>query len=238
MRLHDSLDDDRAQEVLRELLHHAPPADLAAKAHLYLGIIALDALKVDEARDEFQQAIGIDPTLEPPVNASPKTRALYLEARRKLAAASPEPPASVVVVPAPSPPPPAPAPPPPAPAPTVAVAEAPPPAPSHVPAYVVGGVGVACLAAGIVLGVVSNGPAAQATSPSAGEYAATAEADAQTASEERVAADVLFGAALAAGVTSVVLFFTEKPAARTEPSVSPGIAPVWGGAALFATGRF
>jgi hypothetical protein len=116
--------------------------------------------------------------------------------------------------------------------------EPPPEPPSHLPAYVVGGVGLACLATGIVLGVVSNSEASQATSPSPGEYATAAVAAAQTASSERVAADVLFGVALVAGVTSVVLFFTEKATAPAEPPPPPGaVVPTWN-LAPFAAGHF
>ncbi len=230
LRFHDKFDDDRAVALLRELLHHGPPVDIAAKAHMYLGIIALDALRVAEAREEFEQAIGIDPTLEPPVLASsPKVSALYRDVRRKLAASGPETRSTAVEAaprPALSPMPP------------LELTEPPPESPSHLPAYVVGSVGLACLATGIVLGVVSNSEASLATSPSPGEYATAAEAAAQTASSERVAADVLFGVALVAGVTSVVLFFTEKPKARAEPPPPSGVfVPKWN-LVPFAAGHF
>jgi len=232
LRFHESFDDGRAVALLHELLHHGPPVDIAAKAHLYLGIIALDALRVADAREEFEQAIGIDPTLEPPLTSSPKVGALYRDVRRKLAtgpemrsrAAEPAPPSALPPALSPMPPP--------------ELTEPPPEPPSHLPAYVVGGVGLACLATGIVLGVVSNSEASQATSPGPGEYATVAEAAAQTASSERVAADVLFGVALVAGVTSVVLFFTEKAKAPTEPPPPAGtLVPTWN-LAPFAAGHF
>ena len=42
VRLFESFDDENAATALRALLSHAPPGQIAAKAHVYLGLIAFN----------------------------------------------------------------------------------------------------------------------------------------------------------------------------------------------------
>jgi hypothetical protein len=212
------------------------------RCHLYLGIIALNTLNAVEARAEFQKAISIDPTAELPVSASPKARLVYGEAQKELAQSSQLPtptgepaPSSVLVVPT-EPKEPAPD----AALPTAAEVSAPlePKPASHLPAYVVGGVGVAALAGGIIFGVEANSTASQAQSSTS---AIGLEAKGVQVGTYGLIADVCYGVSLAAGVTAVVLFFTEKPGKAEDvaaPTPSASLIPVPGGAVLSARGRF
>ncbi|HUB09346.1 MAG TPA: hypothetical protein VMB50_20245 [Myxococcales bacterium] len=77
--------DTRAEAKLRAALLVEPPAQLLAQAHLYLGLIAFNALKPVEARSEFELAIADDSTIELPIQASPKARIAFAEARADLA---------------------------------------------------------------------------------------------------------------------------------------------------------
>ncbi len=235
------LEDDRAKTLLDELLRHAPPAAIAVRCHVYLGIIALNKLNASEARAEFKKAITIDPTAELPVTASPKARLVYGEAQKQLADASQLPTAPEGEQAAPSTAPPS--------EPTQASSDAAPPAPAevsaqpalkpanHVPAYVVGGVGVAALAGGIIFGVEANTTNSQAQ---ASTSAAGLEAKGVQVGTDGLIADICYGVSLAAGVTAVALFFTEKPGTGEAPAAAPtaAIVPIPGGAVLSAGGRF
>jgi hypothetical protein len=237
------LEDERAKALLQKILRRSPRATVAAQCHLYLGIIALNALDTDSARAEFKKAIATDATVELPISASPKARLVFGEAQGELAQSSQlpaapapaQPPSVLVVPPAPTEPPPPAAAAPPA-SPQISAQVEPAPA-NHLPAYVVGGVALAALAGGIVSGVEAN---ATLSSAKANPVAAEAEAQGAQVGTYGLIADVCYGAALVAGVTAVVLFFTEKPHAPDDASVAPsaGLAPVPGGAVVTAGGRF
>jgi tetratricopeptide (TPR) repeat protein len=71
--------------ALNKLLDRQPASQIAAKARIYLGLIALNALRTDDARSQFEQALAIDPTVELPRRVSPKTKTVFGQARRKVA---------------------------------------------------------------------------------------------------------------------------------------------------------
>jgi tetratricopeptide (TPR) repeat protein len=84
--LFENFDDEGATAVLKPILAQQPPNRVAAKVHLYLGLIALNALRTDEARAELKQALVIDPTLELPPVASPKTKTVFGQVRQQVEA--------------------------------------------------------------------------------------------------------------------------------------------------------
>ncbi|MHB8419183.1 MAG: hypothetical protein ACYDCL_13995 [Myxococcales bacterium] len=233
------LEDERARVLLQKVLGRSPPAPIAAQCHLYLGIISLNALDTEGARAEFKKAIATDATVELPLSASPKARLVFGEAQGELAQAS-----QLPAAPAPAPPPQPPSvlvlpanPPGATAAPGVGTALPQPKATSHAPAYVVGALGLAALGGGIALGLEASSTLAAAK---ANPVAAQAEAQGAQVGTFGLIADVCYGAALAAGVTAVVLFFTEKPHAQESAAAGPsaGIALLPGGALLTAGGQF
>ena len=83
--LYNNLDDAAASKELHGLLAKRGVSDsLAARAHLYLGLIELNAIHTKEARDEFEKALTLDPVLDLPRRASPKARLAFAEARHEL----------------------------------------------------------------------------------------------------------------------------------------------------------
>ena len=52
-------EDERAAQLLHQLLAQAPSAEISSEAHLYLGLIAFDSLRMEAARTEFQQALEL-----------------------------------------------------------------------------------------------------------------------------------------------------------------------------------
>jgi hypothetical protein len=85
IRSFEGFQDEKASVALRALLARHPPANVAGKAHLYLGLILFNAVHSDEAREEFKQAMLADPAVELPINMSPKAQLAFGEARRDLA---------------------------------------------------------------------------------------------------------------------------------------------------------
>ncbi len=83
--LFNNLDDAAAAKQLHALLLKPNVADnVAAQAHLYLGLIALNAIHAKEAREQFKQALTLDATLDLPRRASPKARLAFAQARHEL----------------------------------------------------------------------------------------------------------------------------------------------------------
>ena len=70
--------------ILQQLLRCDPPRAVAGKAHLYLGLIALNWLDTDRAMAEFKTALLIDPTVNLARNGSPKARLALEEVRHSL----------------------------------------------------------------------------------------------------------------------------------------------------------
>jgi hypothetical protein len=85
--LANEMKDDQASLLLVQLLARRPPATIAAKAHLYLGILAFNGLRQQEARHEFELALWANPAIELPPGNSPKTQLAFSEARRELSQA-------------------------------------------------------------------------------------------------------------------------------------------------------
>ncbi len=83
--LFQSFEDEKAARLLREVLARSPSGALAAKAHTYLGLIALNAIDPDLARLEFRLAIQANPAAELPLDASPKAHLAFDQARNALA---------------------------------------------------------------------------------------------------------------------------------------------------------
>ncbi len=249
IRLVAKLDDDRAKEMLLGLLRHSPRAAIAAQCHLYLGIIALNALDTEGARYEFKKAISIDATVELPINASPKARMVFTESQGDLSqnpgqAPPPMPaepqPQPTQFAPAPQPPPPVAQPPP-----ALAPPFEPKPA-NHVPAYVVGGIAVAALVGGIIFGVEASSTLSEAK---ANPIAAQAEAQGAQVGTDGLIADVFYGVSGVGAAIAVALFFTEKPSTAAdssggdtgpvkEPFPTGSLIPVPGGLVLTAGGHF
>jgi hypothetical protein len=250
IRLVSQLEDERAKAMLIKLLRHSPRASIAAQAHVYLGIIALNALETGLARSEFKKAIETDDTVELPLNAAPKARLLFGEAQGNMAQTAPPPepapaaepaPPSVLVVPS-EPAPEAAAPeaaPTPAALPAELAAPFPPKPANHLPAYIVGGVAVAALAGGIIFGVEANSTLAAAK---LNPVAAAAEAQGAQVGTYGLVADICYGVSAVAGVAAVILFFMEKPEtsgdAAAAPAPAASLIPIPGGAVLSAGGRF
>jgi hypothetical protein len=82
---------DQAQErftaalssLKKSFVRHYDPRVLA-QIHLLLGVLALNKTRPDLARQEFVNALHLDPTLKPDAHFSPQVRSAYEEAARSL----------------------------------------------------------------------------------------------------------------------------------------------------------
>ncbi len=86
VRLFEGFKDDQAAAALRTLLARSPPASVAAKAHVYLGLIALNAGDADSAKSEFAAALRADVLVDLPPGQSPKARLAFGQVRSALVA--------------------------------------------------------------------------------------------------------------------------------------------------------
>jgi hypothetical protein len=82
--LYESFEDVKATRVFRAILEGQPSRAVAAQAHLYLGLIAVNQLDVERAIREFKLGLTDDPTLDVGRGTSPKARLTFQEARREL----------------------------------------------------------------------------------------------------------------------------------------------------------
>lgn len=82
--LYQDFQDARAVRAFRAILAGTPTRAVAAKAHLYLGLIAVNQLDAERAIREFKQALVNDPTVEVGPGTSPKARLTFEEARHEL----------------------------------------------------------------------------------------------------------------------------------------------------------
>ncbi|HUB06165.1 MAG TPA: hypothetical protein VMB50_04150 [Myxococcales bacterium] len=80
----NDFDDAHCQAELTALLRHPQPRLVAAKAHLYLALIAMNRADPDGALAEFKKALLIDPAIDVGLEASPKARLAFQEARHEL----------------------------------------------------------------------------------------------------------------------------------------------------------
>jgi hypothetical protein len=175
-----------------------------ASIHLYLGIAHFNLLQNKLVRTHLLKAMTLDSRIRLPANLPPRLQELFDELRRQ--ALPPDEPA---------PPPPVPerpmavatAPPPrPASGPALAPADLPPPRPpTNWPAWVAAGVGAAAAVAGIVLAGLTVAENNQVDDKSLTSRAADEHSDA--ASARALGANICFGIAGAAAVTSGVLFY-------------------------------
>jgi tetratricopeptide (TPR) repeat protein len=218
---YEAMDDVRAAAAFEKILRGHPPGEVAAKAHLYLGVIAFNAFHPDQARAEFQKAIEANPAIDLPRSVSPKAAISFAEARRAVTRelevpdATPEGTAAASsargqpgrVAP---------------PAATTATAQ---PSSGGIPAgsWWLGGFGLAALGAGTVLGVLSNGISSQDSYPKT-PYHTISFSAAQTAGDEALTADVLFCAGGALLLGSVIWALTGSTPARASPSSPIAVA--------------
>ncbi len=224
--LYQAMDDARAAEAFMKVLAASPPGEVAAKAHLYLGLIAFNAFHPDAARAEFMKAILANPAIDLPPGVAPKTRISFAEAHRAVAREleatdlppSPHPalgpPPSVVVISNP-------------PAPTAAVTAPTPTQSGGIPAgtWWLGGFGVAALGAGTVLGVLSNNTRSLDSGQSGTTFHTISFADAQTEGYEALSADVLFGVGGALLVSAIIWGIVGSGSASGSGSSSAPDAP-------------
>ncbi|MHB8417260.1 MAG: tetratricopeptide repeat protein [Myxococcales bacterium] len=84
IQLFESFDDERAAAALHRLVERHPPSALAARAHVYLALIALNDVRPDAAHEEFKRALRTDPLIELPLGSSPKARLAFSEAQHDL----------------------------------------------------------------------------------------------------------------------------------------------------------
>jgi hypothetical protein len=203
VELYREMKPKEARAVLKELLGRHPRTAEAAKAHLYLGLIAFvsdDDIDIDGARLEFRQSLSLDPTLELPLGVSPKIRVVFEQIRGQLVGSlDARPPTSVLVL---------------APAPAAATAEASasasPRGPAPVSVWVLLGLGAAAGVTGLVFGVISNGPAAQAQTTAS---ASTAQSLQNQTTTDRIVADSCFGAAIIGSTAALFAYLFRGPAA-------------------------
>ncbi|MHB8416442.1 MAG: hypothetical protein ACYDCL_00090 [Myxococcales bacterium] len=229
-----------AERELRSLLSSSPRRHVAAMAHIYLGMIAME-FHYDSAlaEEEFRKAVALEPTVDLPYAAAPKERMVFLRAQAEEVESvqAPRPPpapaADIGLLPLePEPPPrtqPAPAP-----AAPEAVAQAPRPA-SHAASYALFGAGAAALAAGAVFGVLDGQAESAGQTPVRSGYtAAELSALQRQAATDAIVADVGYAAGGLTCAVGLVLLFV--PSSSHVPSVTA--APVPGGAVASLGGRF
>ena len=227
VKLFQSFEDDKAAAAFRKILAHSPPASIAAKAHLYLGLIALNSFDSTTAKAEFVKAVATEVLVDLPPGQSPKAQILFAEARRDVASAPAVPstfgPSTFSPSPFAGPP---------AEAGSSATVET---TASHgkgttVAAWVTGVIGVAALGTGIGFGVAQNNAKNQL--PVSGSDPVTdagqATSLAQAIPRDGLIADVLFGVGGAALVASLVLFLVPSGGsvdANSTASLSVSVGP-------------
>jgi hypothetical protein len=80
-----AFDDGHAQTEFDAVLALDPPGEMAARARVYLGLIAFNAIRPDPAQQQFEAALLENPAVELPADASPKARMSFDEARQRVA---------------------------------------------------------------------------------------------------------------------------------------------------------
>ncbi|MHB8420770.1 MAG: hypothetical protein ACYDCL_22070 [Myxococcales bacterium] len=187
------LDESAAERELRALLAGNPGPHVAALAHLYLGLIAME-LEYDSplAETEFRRAVALEPTIDLPLSAAPKERMIFFRAQKdeiesETTGRTPTPVQAA--------------------APAAALTE-PAPARGHVSsaAWWLGGGGAAAAVAGTVLGVLAaqNDGTTTGTPP----HHSVPYASYAAGQSEGLAADILWSAGGALVVTAVIVALT------------------------------
>jgi len=223
IKLLQDMEHEKAIKVLRRGLtwNKNTPHDLA-KIHLHLGIAQFNLMQTRAAKRSFAKAIELEPGIELPKLTAPKIQEIFDKLRPAPAPAPPEPPK------------------PPRPPPATVPAEPPPPAlvdtptarkaPSSTnwPAWVTLGLAVAAGATATGLAattVVENNSAADLSLGSR-----DAEGHRDSAGRYALGANIMFGVAGAAALTSGVLFLVGWRKAQSAPRVS--VLPTPSGAML------
>jgi hypothetical protein len=80
-----AFDDAHAQTEFDAVLSADPPGEMSARARVYLGLIAFNAIRPDPAQQQFEAALLENPAVELPADASPKARMSFDEARQRVA---------------------------------------------------------------------------------------------------------------------------------------------------------
>jgi hypothetical protein len=86
VQLFENFEDERAAAAFKALLARAPPGEVAAEAHAYLGLIDFNAFRPDDAKVEFRRALEANSAVDLPLAASPKARLAFGQVRRDLEA--------------------------------------------------------------------------------------------------------------------------------------------------------
>jgi hypothetical protein len=204
---YDGFNDAGATVLLRRFLAAKPRPPEAAKAHLYLGLIALNAVDSVAAREEFDRAITLDPTIELAYGAPPKAVVLFGQARQDVSRAATKPvesPSVAAVTTAPASPASSTVP--------AAALEAPSAGPVRWPGFALGGVAIAAVGVGAIFGGLYQSDWSSANSPTTPAY--TAQSQQLQSQTNAQVADGLFIAAAAVGIVAVILVITEWPSSR------------------------
>ncbi len=93
IRAFEDFKDTEAAVIFHRVLDRSPPGSLAAKARVYLGLIALNALDLDEAKVQFRHALEADPAAVLPRQAPPKAQPVFDQVRHDISAQAGAPPA-------------------------------------------------------------------------------------------------------------------------------------------------
>jgi len=214
----------------RALARPATSRKQKAQIHLHIGIAQAELLNNRAARASFERALSADPSVKLPGWTSPKIAELFKSTSPRLPAERPDfdqPAPAVPKPPAPTAPPTAP------PSPPV---DRPARAGSNInwPAWIALGAGVAAGATGIALGALSRSAARRAENLALPYHEAQTHHD--RAKTMALSANILFGVAGAAAITSGVLFYLGWHARRAEASTA-AVVPLRDGALLSLTLR-
>jgi hypothetical protein len=199
IQLFESFQDTEAAKALTDLLHRPAPASIAARAHLYLALIRLNAIDPEGARGEMEKALATDVMVDLPRGQSPKAQMLFAQARREIIAGGAETPPVGPAVTSPAP----------APA-ASAETNGPRVGSSHLPAYLVGVGSLVAFGTGGLFGYLQQQALAAAENAAQAKTVAGLQGYANGQyPQDGLVADVLFGVGGAAAITAIVLFFTE-----------------------------
>jgi hypothetical protein len=213
--LFDRGDDEAARKEFQKLTTKPLPSADAARVHIYLGLLKLNALDTNGARAELTKAVQIDATIELPVDASPKAGLVFKQARAVADRDAALPPAA-----APAPPQPAPPAPPPeqVQTPLVVLDHTPDeaaPGPSHTVSLIVGGLGLAgAITGGVFLGLSAS---SLSSARGAGDVG-TSQSDAKQSANQQYLAEWFLSAGGGVFGAAVVVFIVESVAGG-KPSV-------------------
>jgi hypothetical protein len=193
VQMYEALDSEKARQLLLGLLANHPAEAEAARAHLYLGLIAIDGIQLDVARSELRKALTTDPTLELPFSASPKAHVVFGQVRQEINGAA----LSFLGVPAEQT--------------SGPMTSSSPARPIPASFWISLGIGAGAAAMGVGLGVASQLALSSAQQASG---AGDTQRFQNLSTGERIGADVCFGTVIVAGVVATVAFFLrgEAPA--------------------------